>query len=131
MKKFLITFLMLIASTFVFAEGNWWEQESPEQPVKTTETTESVLTAGPEANNNFYYVLTLEVRQTHISLDFTEHLKDMANRLTIEIPVDKDYYDSCFIGKDIAKEFRIGSLLAKGSFGNLRIRVIDKKTVRK
>lgn len=121
---------MLIASTFVFAEGNWWEQESPEQPVKTTKTTESVLTAGPN-NTNFYYVLTLEVRQTHISLDFTEHLKDMANRLTIEIPVDKDYYDSCFVGKDIAKEFRVGSLLAKGSFGNLRIRVIDKKTVRK
>lgn len=121
---------MLIASTFVFAEGNWWEQESPEQPVKTTKTTESVLTADPNTNN-FYYVLTLEVRQTHISLDFTEHLKDMANKLTIEIPVDKDYYDNCFIGKDIAKEFRVGSLLTKGSFGNLRIRVIDKKTIRK
>ena len=43
------------------------------------------------------------------------------------ISVDKDYYDSVNIGDTITDDFRMGSLIMKGSFGNWDITVENKE----
>lgn len=72
------------------------------------------------------YIVTFKIKQSHFTLDIGQHLKDEMNEISIQIPVDKEYYDSVEIGDTIADDFRIGSLIFKGSFGNWDIKVDDK-----
>ena len=71
--------------------------------------------------------MTLEIKQTHFTLKISEHLKDAMNAIEIQIPVDKEYYDSVEVGQNIADEFRMGSLVFKGTFGNFKVSVIKKE----
>lgn len=72
------------------------------------------------------YVITFNIKQTHFTLDIGEHLKDSMNDISIEIPVDKEYYDSVEIGDTIDDSFRVGSFIWKGSFGNWKVTVESK-----
>ena len=72
------------------------------------------------------YVVTLEIKQTHYTLDLGQHLKDEMNEITIQIPVDKEYYDSVSVGTVIDDSFRMGSMIMKGSFGKWKVTVKDK-----
>lgn len=72
------------------------------------------------------YVVTLEIKQTHYTLDLEQHLKDEMNEITIQIPVDKEYYDSVSVGTVINDSFRMGSMIIKGSFGKWKVTVKDK-----
>ena len=47
--------------------------------------------------------------------------------LSIQIPVDKEYFDSVNVGDVIDDRFRMGSLIFKGSFGSWDITVEDKQ----
>lgn len=73
------------------------------------------------------YVLTINIRQSHFTLDIGEHLKDSMNDISIQIPVDKEYFDSLYVGDTINNSFRMGSFIFKGSFGNWKITVADKE----
>lgn len=77
-------------------------------------------------NGTAKYVLTINIKQTHLTLDLGQHLKDSMNDISIQIPVDKEYYDSVDIGDVLDDSFRMGSLIFKGSFGNWQITVQDK-----
>ena len=72
------------------------------------------------------YIVTFNIKQTHLSLDIGKHLKDSMNDISIEIPVDKEFYDSVEIGDVIDDSFRMGSLLVDGSLGNWKISVEGK-----
>ena len=72
------------------------------------------------------YVVTLEIKQTHYTLDLEQHLKDEMNEITIQIPVDKEYYDSVSVGTVIDDSFRMGTMIMKGSFGKWKVTVKDK-----
>lgn len=72
------------------------------------------------------YVVTLEIKQIHYTLDLEQHLKDEMNEITIQIPVDKEYYDSVSVGTVIDDSFRMGSMIMKGSFGKWKVTVKDK-----
>ena len=72
------------------------------------------------------YVITFNIKQTHFTLDIGEHLKDTMNDISIEIPVDKEYYDSVEVGDTIDDSFRVGSFIWKGSFGNWEVTVESK-----
>ena len=72
------------------------------------------------------YVVTFNIKQSHFTLDIGQHLKDEMNDISIQIPVDKEYYDSVEVGDVIADDFRMGSFIFKGSFGNWDITVEDK-----
>ena len=76
-----------------------------------------------EAN---YYIVEFEIKQSHFSLDISEHLKDSINKLTFEIPVDKDYYNKVYVGQEINDSFRMGSFIMKGSIGKWKITVKNK-----
>lgn len=77
-------------------------------------------------NNLAKYVITFNIKQTHFTLDIGEHLKDAMNDISIEIPVDKEYYDSVEVGDTIDDSFRVGSFIWKGSFGNWKVTVESK-----
>lgn len=74
-----------------------------------------------------YYVVTFEARQTHMSLDLSEQLKDAANAYRFQVPVDKDFYDSVRVGQEYTREFRAGSMLLKGTFGSNKITIVEKE----
>lgn len=78
-------------------------------------------------NGTAKYVITFEIKQSHFSLDLGKHLKDAMNAIEIEIPVDKEYFDSVEVGDTINDDFRVGSLVMKGSFGSWDITVKDKE----
>lgn len=49
------------------------------------------------------------------------------NAITMDVPVDKEYYDSLTIGQNIKDDFRMGSLVMKGSLGSWKVSVKDKR----
>ena len=73
-----------------------------------------------------YYIVEFEIKQSHFSLDISEHLKDNINKLTFEVPVDKDYYNKVYVGQEINDSFRMGSFIMKGSIGKWKITVKNK-----
>lgn len=73
------------------------------------------------------YILKLRLKQSHISLDITKHIKDNMNAIEFELPVDKELYDSVSIGTKILDEFRNGSLFLSGSFGDWEMTVKGKE----
>lgn len=77
-------------------------------------------------NDTAKYIVTFNIKQSHFTLDLGQHLKDELNDISIQIPVDKEYYDTIEVGDVIADNFRVGSLIFKGSFGNWDITVEDK-----
>ena len=77
-------------------------------------------------NGTAKYVITFEIKQSHFSLDLGKHLKDAMNAIEIEIPVDKEYFDNVEVGDTINNDFRVGSLVMKGSFGSWDVTVKSK-----
>ena len=73
------------------------------------------------------YILKLHLKQSHISLDITKHMKDAMNAIDFELPVDKDFYDSVQINTKIVDEFRSGSMLLSNSFGDWEMTVKGKE----
>lgn len=72
------------------------------------------------------YILRLRLKQSHFSLSIKKHIKDAANAIEFEIPVDKEYFDSVEKGTEIVDDFRFGSFLLYGSFGDWEMTVKDK-----
>ena len=73
------------------------------------------------------YVLKLRLKQSHFSLDIGKHIKDAANAIEFEMPVDRDFYNSVDVGTNIVDEFRAGSFLLSGSFGDWEMTVKGKE----
>lgn len=84
-----------------------------------------------EKTGDVYYVITVEIRQTHFTLDIGEHIKDAANKITIDFLVDKDYYDAVYVGQELDDSFRIGSFIINGSIGNWKVSVVNKRIAKK
>ncbi len=73
------------------------------------------------------YILELHLKQTHFSLSLTKHIKDAMNAIDFEMPVDKDFYNSVSVGTDIVNNFRVGSCVLYGSFGDWKMTVLNKE----
>lgn len=90
-------------------------------------TIEAEIDNAKRENGTAKYVVTFRIKQSHFTLDIGEHLKDSMNEITFEVPVDKEYYDSVTVGSVINDDFRMGSLIMHGSFGNWKVTVGKKK----
>lgn len=92
-------------------------------------TLENEIVEAKVENGTAKYIITFRIKQTHITLDIGEHIKDSMNEIKIEIPVDKEYYDSLSVGDTINDDFRMGSLIMHGSFGSWDV-TVDNKEIR-
>lgn len=90
---------------------------------------ETEIVDAKEKNGTAKYVVTFRIKQSHLTLDLGEHLKDSMNEITFDVMVDKEYYDSVSVGSTINDDFRMGSLIMHGSFGSWKV-TVDKKEVR-
>lgn len=89
---------------------------------------EQLINEIPE-NQNIKYILILQIKQKHFTLDLTKHAKDEMNKIILPIEVSKSFYNSINIGTILNEKFRIGSAWLEGSFGSWHILVKDKRTI--
>ncbi|HIS63360.1 MAG TPA: hypothetical protein IAC14_14180 [Candidatus Scybalomonas excrementigallinarum] len=75
------------------------------------------------------YMVTFEIKQVHYTSDYKKIWKDNMNQLEFSVMVDKDFFDSIEVGKELKEELRLGSLIMENSFGSWQIIVKDKKIV--
>lgn len=129
MKKFgILLIAMVTLAANVFA-AEWWKDSN--ENVENIKTYDSLMELKPSTNSNTvindnYYIVEFEIKQSHFTLDISEHLKDSINKLTFEVPVDKDYYNKVRVGQEITDSFRMGSFVMKGSIGKWKITVKNK-----
>ena len=143
MKK-IIAFLLILVLCFSFVGCSTQEEKmnadierlnaeiielehTVEHLNSTKKELETQITDIKIENGTAKYVLTLNIKQVHYSFDPAEHLKDSMNDVSIQIPVDKEYYDSVRVGDVIDNSFRVGSAVFKGSYGSWEITVEDKE----
>ena len=134
MKKYAIVLIAMIAITLSGCSKTETvtnediaklESEIAQLEAERDRLNEEILDAKID-NNLAKYVIAFNIKQTHFTLDIGEHLKDAMNDISIEIPVDKEYYDSVEVGDTIDDSFRVGSFIWKGSFGNWKVTVESK-----
>jgi len=92
-----------------------------------------ILARGPVPQNMEEvdrYIVTIEIKQTHFTLDLFEHAKDAINAIQMSIPVDKSFYDSVNVGTVLDNSFRGGSFIVNGSLGSWNIKVVKKEVQR-
>lgn len=73
------------------------------------------------------YIITLKISQSHLTLDLGKHMKDVMNTIEIQLPVDKEFYESVNQGELLDSSFRLGSALLEGSWGNWKVEIIKKE----
>ena len=134
MKKYAIVLIAMIAitlsgcsktKTITNEDVAKLESEIAQLEAERDRLNEEILNTKID-NNLAKYVIAFNIKQTHFTLDIGEHLKDAMNDISIEIPVDKEYYDSVEVGDTIDDSFRVGSFIWKGSFGNWKVTVESK-----
>ena len=137
MKKYIITLIVMIAvtlsgcsktETVTNEDVAKLESEIAQLEAERDLLNEEILNTKID-NGLAKYVIAFNIKQTHFTLDIGEHLKDAMNDISIEIPVDKEYYDSVEVGDTIDDSFRVGSFIWKGSFGNWKV-TVESKDVR-
>lgn len=134
MKKYIIALIVMIAvtlsgcsktETVTNEDVAKLEFEIAQLEAERDRLNEEILNTKID-NGLAKYVITFNIKQTHFTLDLGEHLKDTMNDISIEIPVDKEYYDNVEVGDVIDDSFRMGSFIWKGSFGNWKVTVESK-----
>ena len=82
--------------------------------------------------SNTIYIVKIKIHQTAYSLSVSEHIKNKMNDVEFEIPVDKEYYDNCYIDQTVTDPgLKIGSLLRDGDFSKLKVKITGKRTVKR
>ena len=137
MKKLGILLIAMVALAANVFASDWWKESdntvSENGFDKAMAEADRVLAELKPGTNSSsiavdanYYIVEFEIKQSHFTLDISEHLKDSINKLTFEVPVDKDYYNKVYVGQEITDSFRMGSLVMKGSIGKWKITVKNK-----
>jgi outer membrane murein-binding lipoprotein Lpp len=73
------------------------------------------------------FIIKFHLEQSHFTLDISEHIKDNLNAIDFELPVDETYYYSLKKGDRVVNNFRVGSLVMNGSFGDWKVTINDKR----
>lgn len=88
---------------------------------------EATKTAMAVKNGTAIYIVELELSQSHFSLNIGEQFKDSMNKAKIEIIADKRWYDTVQIGQVLNNDFRMGSAIVNGSWGNWSVKITNKR----
>ena len=82
--------------------------------------------------SNTIYIVKIKIHQTTYTLSIGEYIKNKINDVEFEIPVDKAYYDKCYVGQSVSDPgLKIGSLIMDGDFSKLKITIVNKRTVKR
>ena len=76
------------------------------------------------------YVVVFEIRQSTVTLDFGEHVKNKMNAAHLVVAVDKLYYDNVNVGDQMLSEMKMGSLIMDGDVSNIKCKVVGKYVYR-
>lgn len=129
MKKFLVLLLVsiiyLAGCSYKNTDSLMLKKEIAELEAYKISLEEEIKNL-KEENNVHSYIIELTVSQSHFTFDIGTHIKDAINELTFEIPVSKEFYDSVEEGDILKDDFRMASLVLKGSFGSWEVEVTDK-----
>lgn len=87
----------------------------------------NVQKSAAKTGREIKYIVKFKIKQGTFTLDPFEHIKNEANSIEIEIPVNKDYYNRLSIGQDITDSFKWGSLIIDGDFSTLHMKVVGKR----
>lgn len=137
MKKLVSVFIIAVC-IFSLAGCNTTPQEVYDIEKLKSEITElqaektfleENLAAFKEENDAYQYIVTINIKQSHFTLDIGQHIKDGMNDIDIDIPVSKLFYDSIEVGDVLDDSFRMGSFIMKGSFGSWDITIKDKNII--
>ena len=132
-KAVLIFFILFVLSLAGCSDNSYLEQEKERlsEEIQILENQKAEIEAETvsikEEKGIAKYIITFRVKQSHMPLDFKNNIKDAMNAVTFDVSVDKEYYDSISVGDTINDDFRVGSLILKGSVGNWEITVDDKQ----
>lgn len=124
MKNQILLFILFSSSFLACNDGNS-EIENLKKENTALIAQIKTLKSGPNANAP-KYILKLRLRQSHFSLSIKKHIKDAVNSVDFEMPVDKEFFDSVRNGTEIIDNFRFGSFVLSGSFGDWELTVKDK-----
>lgn len=84
------------------------------------------------ASSRTIYIVKIKIHQTTYTLSIGEYIKNKINDVEFEIPVDKAYYDKCYVGQSVSDPgLKIGSLIMDGDFSKLKITIVNKRTVKR
>lgn len=133
MKK--LYFVLSVAISLAILSGCISESEAEQQRIQDNinqlnqekQDLEDAVKYLKDTSDVKRYIVTIQIKQSHMSLDFTEHMKDEVNAVEISIPVDRAFYEKVDKGTVIDDSFRTGSFWMKGSIGSWDIKVIDKE----
>lgn len=78
------------------------------------------------AKGKTVYFIKVEMSKTSYTLSISQHVSDAMNAVELEIPVDKDFYDSVTVGQSLSESFNSGSFLLKGKFSSHNVKIISK-----
>lgn len=76
------------------------------------------------------YVVVFEIRQSTVTLDVGEHVKNKMNAAHLVVAVDKRYYDNVNVGDQMLSEMKMGSLIMDGDVSNIKCKVVGKYVYR-
>lgn len=119
MKPYLISFFLCL---LLFSCGN----SEVDQLREENRALKEQLRTAQNGGDSHKYILKLRLKQSHLSLSIKKHIKDAMNAVDFEIPVDKEFYDSVEEGQEIIDNFRFGSMVLYGSFGDWELKVKKK-----
>ena len=121
MKKY---FLLLPFLLFSCGGNSEMEQLKKENAALAAQV--QALKSGTSAKP-IKYILKIRLKQANFTLNIKKHIQNAVNSIDFEIPVDKEFYDSVSKGTEIIDDFRFGSLILSGSFGDWEMTVKDKE----
>ena len=88
----------------------------------------ALLFATPAMADDCQKTITVELSQSHFTLDLWQHAKDAMNAVTFKLPVACSFYDKVKVGDELLdKNFRVGSLLVHGSIGDWHLQIVSKE----
>jgi hypothetical protein len=123
MKK---TLLILLTSSIALAScSNPEVEQLKKENAALAAQVQALKTGGTSKGPK--YILKIKLKQSHFSLSIKKHIKDAVNAIEFELPVDKEFFDSVSRGTELVDNFRFGSMILYGSFGDWEMTVKDKE----
>lgn len=123
MKK--TTFFLLSISLFLASCSNPEVEQLKKENAALAAQVQALKTGSSAKGPK--YILKIKLKQSHFSLSIKKHIKDAVNAIEFELPVDKEFFDSVSKGTELVDNFRFGSMILYGSFGDWEMTVKDKE----